>query len=189
MPDSLLLHICCAPCSTVVLPGYRDEGFDVSGYFYNPAIHPYRENRKRLETLEAYADRVEFDLISDHAYPLEENLTMLLSAENRCLACFTDRLETTALKAAEKGIGTFSTTLSVSPWQDHDLILEAGNRAARLSGCRFLYRDFRSRYRKSVEMSRELGLYRQSYCGCILSERDRYAKEHKSICQERRCDA
>jgi len=178
-----MLHVCCAPCTTVVLPGYRDEGFEVSGYFYNPGIHPYRENRRRLETLEAYAGRVEFDLISDYTYPLEENLAMLLSAENRCLACFTDRLETTALKAARSGIGTFATTLSVSPWQDHDLILEAGNRAAQLSGCRFLYRDFRPQYRKSVEMSRELGLYRQSYCGCVLSERDRYAKEHNDICQ------
>ena len=183
MPDSLLLHVCCAPCTTVVLPGYRDEGFEVSGYFYNPGIHPYRENRRRLETLVAYAGRVEFDLISDYTYPLEENLAMLLSAENRCLACFTDRLETTALKAARSGIGTFATTLSVSPWQDHDLILKAGNRAAQLSGCRFLYRDFRPQYRKSVEMSREFGLYRQSYCGCVLSERDRYAKEHNDIYQ------
>jgi len=139
--------------------------------------------------MEAYADGVDLALISDDTYPLEKNLAMLLTSENRCLACFTDRLETTALRAAEKGIEAFATTLSVSPWQDHDLLQEAGNRAAQHTGCRFLYRDFRSLYRKSVEISRELELYRQSYCGCVMSERDRYAKERKDINQERGCEA
>jgi len=170
----LLLHVCCAPCLTVVLQGYRELGYDVTGLFYNPNIHPWKERQRRLESLRGYASEVEMDLLVEDAYPLEENLRMLLAAPNRCSACFADRLGETARRAAEGGFERFATTLTVSPYQRPDLILEAGRAAAVEQGVDFSYRDYRPAFRTSVDMSRELGLYRQPYCGCVMSERDRY---------------
>ncbi len=174
MPDRIFLHICCAPCSTVVVPGLREEGFEVSGYFYNPNIHPWSEYRRRLDTLESWAAGESLDLVTGDGYPLEDNLGLLLSAGNRCAACFEDRLEATARKAMELGFGSFSTTLTVSPWQDHDLLRGAGESVAVSTGLRFVYRDWRPLYRRATGISRQLGLYRQPYCGCVMSERDRY---------------
>ena len=101
---------------------------------------------------------------------------MLLEADNRCRACFSQRLGAAALKAAQEGMDCFSTTLSVSPYQNQQMIRSAGETAGSESGIPFVYRDFRSHYRESVQMSREAGLYRQPYCGCVFSERDRYLK-------------
>lgn len=170
----LLLHVCCAPCLTVVLQGYRDLGYDVSGLFYNPNIHPWKERERRLESLRDYASDADMELLVEEEYPLEKNLRMLLSAENRCAACFADRLGETARRAAEGGFGRFATTLTVSPYQRPDLILAAGEAAAEESGVPFSYRDYRPAFRRSVGVSRSLGLYRQPYCGCVMSERDRY---------------
>lgn len=170
----LLLHTCCAPCLTVVHRSLTEEGFNVTSFFYNPNIHPWKERERRLSALERYSADMGIPLVVDGAYPLEENLRMLLEAENRCAACFSDRLEATAGRASEMGIGHFSTTLSVSPYQDQDLIRRTGARAQQLHGGSFIYRDYRELYRESVELSREAGLYRQPYCGCVLSERDRY---------------
>jgi hypothetical protein len=158
----------------VVLEGYRELGYDVTGLFCNPNIHPWKERERRLESLREYASRAGMELLVDGAYPLEENLRMLLSAENRCSACFADRLEETARRAAEGGFRRFATTLTVSPYQRPDLILAAGETAARKSGVAFSYRDYRPAFRRSVGISRSLGLYRQPYCGCVMSERDRY---------------
>ncbi|MBD3370539.1 hypothetical protein GF402_09280 [Candidatus Fermentibacteria bacterium] len=172
----LLLHVCCAPCLTVVLEGYRDLGYEVEGLFYNPNIHPWRERERRLESLEGYSARMDMPLSVDDDYPLEENLRMLLEADNRCLACFRDRLGRTAALASEKGIDLFSTTLSVSPYQSPELLIRAGREAARDHGVSFVYRDYRPLYARSARTSRENELYRQPYCGCVLSERDRYLK-------------
>jgi len=170
----LLLHVCCAPCLTVVLKGYRELGYDVTGLFYNPNIHPWKERQRRLDSLRSYASEAGMDLLVDESYPLEENLRMLLAAPNRCAACFADRLGETARRAAHGGFQRFATTLAVSPYQRPDLIVEAGSAAADEHGVDFSYRDYRPAFRRSVEMSRELGLYRQPYCGCVMSERDRY---------------
>lgn len=184
MGDSLLLHICCAPCATVVRPGLEEEGWAVTGYFHNPNIHPSSEWRRRLDTLLSYAAGTDLPLETDLSYPLEENLVMLLGAEARCAACFAERLLATAEKAAALGLGSFSTTLSVSPYQDQERIRAAGEAAAAATGTEFVLRDFRPRYRDSVRISREMGLYRQPYCGCILSERDRYLPGRRSAAQE-----
>jgi epoxyqueuosine reductase len=172
----LLIHACCGPCLTVVQRELRSEGFEPLIYFYNPNIHPWKERQRRLETLRDYAGEIELPLVVDEEYPLEENLAMLLEAENRCLACFADRLSETARKASEMGIPSFATTLTVSPYQDQDSILEAGRKAQEESGIEFIFRDYRDLYRESVSISREAGMYRQPYCGCIFSERDRYRK-------------
>jgi predicted adenine nucleotide alpha hydrolase (AANH) superfamily ATPase len=126
--------------------------------------------------MESWAGTVSLDLTVEDGYPLEDNLKLLLSSDPRCRACYRDRLRATAGKAIELGCDVFSTTLTVSPWQDHNLLREAGASVAEETGIAFLYRDFRPMYEQSAEVSSELGLYRQPYCGCIMSERDRYCK-------------
>ncbi len=172
----LLLHVCCAPCMTVVHKALSLEGFRVTAFFYNPNIHPFQERQRRLETLTAYSDSEGIPLETVETYPLEENIRMLLEAENRCYACFEDRLSATADKADEMGMPAFSTTLSVSPYQNQEQIIRAGEKAAFKAGVEFIYRDFRDLYNDSVRISRENGMYRQPYCGCVFSERDRYLK-------------
>jgi predicted adenine nucleotide alpha hydrolase (AANH) superfamily ATPase len=161
---------------TVVFEQLQKEGFEVTAFFYNPNIHPWGERERRLGALAAYADSKNIPLEIDEEYPLEENIRMLLDAENRCYACFQDRLSATADKARELGIDNFSTTLSVSPYQNQSFIMEAGKSAEKRSGVRFVYRDFREFYRESIRISREAEMYRQPYCGCVFSERDRYLK-------------
>ena len=170
----MLLHVCCAPCLTVVLEGYRQLGYSVTGLFYNPNIHPWKERARRLDSLREYAEGAEMPLLVDEGYPLEDNLRMLLNAENRCATCFADRLGETARRAAELSFDVFATTLSVSPYQRPDLIERAGAEAVGEHGVPFSFRDYRPAFRRSVGLSRGLGLYRQPYCGCVLSERDRY---------------
>jgi len=161
---------------TVVCEQLQREGFAITAFFYNPNIHPWKERERRLGALTAYAASKNIPLEIDEEYPLEKNIRMLLDAENRCYACFQDRLSATADKATELGIGYFSTTLSVSPYQNQTFIMEAGNEAEKKSGVRFIYRDFRELYKESIRISREAEMYRQPYCGCIFSERDRYLK-------------
>jgi len=161
---------------TVVQQGFRNDGFEVTAFFRNPNIHPWKELCRRLEAVEEYSTELGLPLEVDPSYPIEDYLTMLLSAEDRCRACFDERLSATAGKAAEMGIGLFSTTLSVSPYQDQEAIIKAGETAGTEYGVKFVYRDFRSLYRESIRISREAGMYRQPYCGCIFSERDRYLK-------------
>jgi len=174
--ESLLLHACCGPCTTVVCEQLQMEGFEITAFFYNPNIHPWKERERRLQALKDYADSNEIPLEIDEEYPLEENIRMLLDSDNRCYACFEDRLSATAARAAERGIETFSTTLSVSPYQNQAFIMSAGKIAEKKSGVRFVYRDFREFYNESIRISREAGMYRQPYCGCVFSERDRYLK-------------
>jgi len=161
---------------TVVQHGLRDEGFEITAFFRNPNIHPWKEMRRRLKAVEEYSLELGLSLEVDPCYPIEEYLSMLLAADDRCRACFRERLSATARMAAELGIGLFSTTLSVSPYQDQQAVIDAGEAAGTEFGVEFIYRDFRPRYRESIRVSREAGMYRQAYCGCIFSERDRYVK-------------
>jgi predicted adenine nucleotide alpha hydrolase (AANH) superfamily ATPase len=161
---------------TVVHEQLQLEGFNITAFFYNPNIHPWKERERRLQTLKDYANSNGIPLEIDEEYPLEENIRMLLDADNRCYACFEDRLSATAAQAAELGIENFSTTLSVSPYQNQSFIQSAGKIAEKESGVRFVYRDFREFYRNSIRISWEAGMYRQPYCGCVFSERDRYLK-------------
>ena len=176
MSRKILLHMCCAPCATAVLEELRSEGYDVYGYFYNPSIHPWKEFQRRLGAVKEWAPSVNLPMIYSEDYPLEENIKMLLSARNRCLSCFSDRMEKTAEVALNQGFQLFTSTLSVSPYQNHELLKEAGNSAAARLGVKYFYKDFRKSYKRSIKLSRDADLYRQPYCGCVFSERDRYLK-------------
>lgn len=176
MKENILLHLCCAPCATAVLEDLRADGYEVTGFFYNPSIHPWKEFRRRLDAVREWAPSVDLQMIYHEAYPLEDNIRMLLGSDNRCLSCFTDRMKKTAELATEMGIGLFTSTLSVSPYQNHELLRRAGEIVAAPLDVHYQYNDFRGSYRRSIELSRGAGMYRQPYCGCVFSERDRYLK-------------
>jgi hypothetical protein len=179
----LLLHVCCGPCSTATITAWREDGAQVTGAFYNPNIHPFSEHERRREVLSGYAAEIELPLLGEPHYEVRAWLAMVRDHEEkgqRCRLCIGQRMDYTAKLAADNGFRVFSTTLLISPYQDHDIIREAGDRAATATGTEFLYRDLRSSYRESIAMSRAAGLYRQNYCGCIFSEeeaaRERAAK-------------
>ncbi|ABB14029.1 epoxyqueuosine reductase QueH [Carboxydothermus hydrogenoformans] len=176
----LLLHICCAPCSIYPVERLREMGYNITGYFYNPNIHPYQEFKRRRETLKQYAALINLEVIYENDYPLTEFLKGSLEYPGvRCGFCYETRLEKSFQKAKSLGINHVSTTLLVSPYQKHDLIKEIGLNLAEKYGLNFVYEDFCPGYRAAYQKAKELDLYRQPYCGCIFSEKERYYKEGK----------
>lgn len=171
----VLLHICCAPCSIYTLGELRKECAEVTGYFYNPNIHPYTEFLKRLETLENYAKTSLLPLAVDTSYELETFLKGALEyGKDRCLFCYRIRLEKTFQKAVELKTDAVSTTLLYSKYQRHDDIKAIGEELSKQHNVPFLYRDFRAGWKEGVEESKRLNMYRQKYCGCIFSEKERF---------------
>ena len=152
-----LLHTCCAPCSVSCVEQLRTEGIEPVSYWFNPNIHPYQEYKARRDTLIGYAKQINMELIVQEDYGL--------------------RLDRAAEFAAENGFDSFTSTLFVSPYQQHERMAQIAEQAARKWGVSFLYRDFRPGFRSGQQQARELGLYMQKYCGCIFSEEDRYAKQ------------
>ena len=176
----LLLHVCCAPCSIHPLDFLRGEGHQVWGYFYNPNIHPYTEYRKRLDTLREYAAAADWPLLGEEDYGLEEFLHATVYREkDRCRFCYGLRLEAAARVARHGRFDAFATTLLASPYQKHDLVRETGLAAGAAAGVPFLYVDFRPGYREGYARARDMGLYRQAYCGCIYSEKERYYRKSR----------
>lgn len=152
------------------------RGYEVIPYFYNPNVHPYREYRERYFAVLDYCDGRGVEL---HTGPYEmERFVHEVSArvESRCARCFELRLRRSAGEAKRLGIGEFTTTLLVSPYQDQRAIREAGGSAAIEHGVLFNGEDMTDGYQESVRISREAGIYRQSYCGCLYSEKERYQK-------------
>jgi len=176
----ILLHICCAPCSIYPARVLRDEGFDIFGFFYRHNIHPYTECIKRQETLESYATAIDLNVIYQEGYDMEAFIRNVAFREsNRCAFCYHERLRSTALIAKRGKFDCFSTTLLYSKFQKHDEIKSIGEAVGKSVGITFLYNDFRIGWKEGVETSKRLGMYRQQYCGCIYSEKERYYKEQK----------
>jgi predicted adenine nucleotide alpha hydrolase (AANH) superfamily ATPase len=180
MNNDLLLHVCCGPCASASVAAFRESGATVTGFFYNPNIQPLLEYRRRLTGAREVADILEMELLTDLSYDPEAWFMRVSGSEScehggsRCARCLSMRLERTAQEAAARGCSAFSTTLSISPWQDHDAIQAGGNAAAAVHGVEFVYMDLRSAYPESRRLSGEWGIYRQKYCGCIVSEWERY---------------
>ena len=176
----LLLHICCAPCANRPIAHLQETGHSVTGYWYNPNIHPFTEYRARRNTLVDYAGSIGLRLEMEDEYGLREfvrNVTP--DFDRRCLYCYRVRMEGAARFAAQHGFDTFSSTLFVSPYQDHDLLRQAAEAAGEKYGVSFRYWDFSVRFREGQAKARELGLYMQKYCGCVFSEEERYRKKKK----------
>jgi len=174
----ILLHICCANCAIYPLERLEERGDEVVGYFFNPNIHPYQEYQKRLESLRRYSEEAGLEVVYRDEYLLEEFLRNVShQVEERCRFCYSIRLEATAQEAKRNGFDQFSTTLLQSTHQNHLLIKETGEDLAKEVGIPFYYEDFRQGWRKGVEVSKAMGLYRQQYCGCIYSEKERYVNK------------
>lgn len=173
----LLVHICCAPCFAAPYFHLKAEGHDVHGFWYNHNIHPFTEYRKRLETLQEFAEKENFPLIVKDEYELEKFLRKTAFREQeRCKICYYDRLKYSAVIAKKGNFDAFTTTLLYSKFQKHDLIKEIGESLAKEYGVKFYYQDFREYWQEGIKISKEKEMYRQQYCGCIYSERDRYLK-------------
>lgn len=173
----ILLHICCAPCSIYPVKTLRKGGMIVSGYFYNNNIHPYTEYKKRLDTLVQYTKHIDLEVIYRDDYDIESFLQKIVFREkNRCAVCYYERLNTTAVYAKENKFDSFTTTLLYSIYQKHDDIKVIGESVGESIGVPFYYQDFRTGWKEGVNESRRLELYRQKYCGCIYSEKERYLR-------------
>lgn len=171
-----LLHVCCANCAIYPVQVLRDQGHEVTGYFYNPNIHPYLEFKHRLDTLKDYAARTDLAVIYREEYLMEPFLAQVAGdPSGRCDYCYQSRLEETARMAAEQGYEAFTSSLLYSRFQKHAAIRAQGEVFAQRFGIQFIYADFRKGWNEGIAVSKAMGLYRQQYCGCIYSEKDRYA--------------
>ena len=170
---NLLLHACCGPCLIEPLDALRAEADSVTVVFANPNIHPAEEYAHRRDVMAEYAANEGVDVIElpyDVASWLVAVGPLAEAGAERCRACFRLRLESTAAYAAANGFDAIATTLTVSPYQDGAVIAEEGERAAEAVGITYVHRDFRERYPDATNRSRALGMYRQNYCGCLLSD-------------------
>ena len=173
----VLLHICCANCAIYPIHNMREEGLEVMGFFYRHNIHPYTECLKRQEALESYAEQINLKVIYQEGYDLEGFIQNVAFRESeRCNYCYHDRLRSTALLARRGKFDYFSSTLLYSKHQQHELIRSMGESVGKSVGVPFLYRDYREGWKEGIECSKQMGLYRQQYCGCIYSEKERFFK-------------
>ncbi len=170
---SLLIHACCAPCSSEVLEELS-KVFDVSIYYYNPNIYPLEEYEKRYAefTKLPYKYKMIKGEYDENVYNQSVlGLENLGEFSKRCYKCFEFRLEEACIKAKEQGFDYFTTTLSISPYKKSLWINEIGLRMSEKYGVKYLYSDFKKKegYKKSIELSKKYNLYRQHYCGCKYS--------------------
>ncbi len=173
--ERLLLHICCGPCAAYPLSLLKQEPLETFGFFYNPNIHPYQEFALRRDTAAAYAETLGVKLIVRDEYDVAQFIRDVVYRENdRCRVCYYMRLEAAARTAKKGNFGWYSSTLLYSKMQNHELIREIGESLGRRHGVKFLYRDFRQGWKEGIRLSKEAGLYRQQYCGCIYSEAERF---------------
>lgn len=178
---TLLLHSCCAPCSSAVLERIS-KYFSITILFYNPNITDYEEYLKRKEELKRLIKDVNYQIeIMDCDYDKEKFIEMALGLEDkkegdiRCYKCYKLRLEKTAMIAKENNFDYFTTTLSISPYKNSNWLNEIGEELANKYNINYLYADFKKKngYKRSVELSNIYHLYRQDYCGCIYSKVER----------------
>jgi len=183
----LLVHVCCGPCFIIPYQAYLNAGFATSAHYYNPNIHPFSEYEHRLETARRYCQDNDIDFIED-TYRLEDYFRAIAGNEKkpqRCRRCMRLRLERTAAMAKARGFNAFSTSLLVSPYQLHEDIKRIGHNLADRYQVKFIYRDFRPLYHDGVVESRRLELYRQSFCGCVFSERERILEKRAAKLRRR----
>lgn len=177
---TLLLHACCAPCSSYVLE-YLSNYFQITVLYYNPNISPRAEYDTRAEELKRLIGEMEFNhpvklVVGEYEpekfYAMAKGMEDLPEGGERCFKCYEQRLRYTAQMANEGGFDYFTTTLSISPLKNATKLNEIGQELAAEFGVEYLLSDFKKKngYKRSVELSAEHGLYRQNYCGCVFSK-------------------
>lgn len=183
----LLLHSCCAPCSSYVLE-YLSEYFEITVFYYNPNIYPESEYYKRVKEQQMLIGKLdpshtvsflEGEYDKEKFYRMAAGLEQIKEGGERCFRCYALRLREAAERAKEGGFDYFTTTLSISPLKNAQKLNEIGLAAGREMGVAYLVSDFKKKngYKRSVELSEEYGLYRQDYCGCQFSLENRGNKE------------
>ena len=180
---TLLLHSCCAPCSSYVLE-YLSQYFLITVFYYNPNISPESEYEKRILEQKALIEKMETkypvsflsgDYGSKTFYQITRGMEDLAEGGERCFRCYELRLRETAKLAKEKKFDFFTTTLTISPHKNAEKLNQIGVRLGEEYGVQYLMSDFKKKngYKRSIELSKAYGLYRQDYCGCIFSIRNR----------------
>lgn len=185
----ILLHLCCSNCALYPVKILRSEGYDFTGFWFNPNIHPTDEYQLRLDSVQKLSRQWDIGMIYSDEYDPEEFFKLFQDdrvkgsaippSPGRCKLCYTLRLEKTAKEAQKRGYDAFSTTLLISPYQDHDEIIETGKKLAEKYKTDFHAKDFRPHFRDAMTLAKDLGLYRQKYCGCIFSSEERSMKRSK----------
>lgn len=184
---TLCLHSCCAPCSSYVLE-YLSRYFQITVFYYNPNIFPEEEYRKRVEEQQNFIGMLptvhpvsflEGDFFPKQFYQAVKGLEQEPEGGKRCFQCYALRLRETARLAKEKGFDYFTTTLTISPLKNAEKLNEIGEDLADQYGISWLPCDFKKKngYKRSTELSKEYGLYRQNYCGCVFSKQERERQE------------
>lgn len=182
-PPKLLLHSCCAPCSSYVLE-YLTQYFSITVFYYNPNIYPPEEYELRVNELKDLLEKlpvknkvtlIEKGYDPDEFYRAVKGLESIPEGGERCFACYRLRLERSAQLAREIGADYFTTTLSISPYKNAPKLNEIAEELGEMYDVKALPSDFKKKngYRRSVELSGEYGLYRQDYCGCVFSKQER----------------
>ena len=181
MKKKVLIHVCCAHCAAYTVEHWWQQECDISGFWYNPNIHPYSEHQNRLESMKSLAYEIDLPLMVADDYDIIEYFHRVSGHETeRCRYCFNLRLSKTAETARQHDFSAFTTTLLISPHQQHEILRETGEKIAGEYDVEFLYADLRKRYSDSRHITKPLDLYRQQYCGCVYSEWERYTgKEGK----------
>jgi epoxyqueuosine reductase len=173
--SKLLVHCCCVHCSAYTLKYWREQGHDVTAFWYNPNIHPFAEHQHRLEALKTLAANENIPLEIHPGYELESYFRAVIeNISDRCSNCYRIRLQAAANYAKEHGFDAFTSSLLISPKQKHGVILNISLDIQRSSGLGFEYADLRKKYSDSRTITKPMDLYRQQYCGCLFSERERY---------------
>ena len=180
----VLLHSCCAPCTIYPLKKLEEAGFTVVGFFYNPNIHPFTEFEKRLDAVVEYYREIGVSLIVNASYDVSDFLKRTFCADvDRCEACYRIRFFKAFETAKEEdvGIDAVTSTLFFSKYQDHEVLLKIANDESVKSGVPFHYEDYRTGWDEGRRLCRESGMYSQKYCGCIISEEERYQKKIEAL--------
>jgi epoxyqueuosine reductase len=176
MTQKLLLHTCCGPCFLGSFEGLKDEGFEITSYYYSPNIYPDLEWEKRLKNLKIVADDSSVKVLESDYDPKEYEKAVSGKEDQfpkRCLDCYRLRLVRTAEKAKGDGYDAFSTTLLVSPYQNHEALKKIGEEVSHNLNIPFYYKDLRPFFNEGQQSAKEKNLYRQKYCGC------KYSKEYR----------
>ena len=175
---SLLLHACCAPCSSYCVE-YLSKYFDIALYYYNPNIESKEEFDKRFNEFKKIYDRfgvkaIEAEYIPEEFYAAIKGYEDCKEGGDRCTICYKLRLQKTLEYAVANNYDYFASTLSISPYKDADRLNSIGYEISKEAPIIYLVNDFKKKggYLRSTELSKEMGLYRQDYCGCIYSKRD-----------------
>jgi predicted adenine nucleotide alpha hydrolase (AANH) superfamily ATPase len=186
---SILLHVCCGPCLLYPATVLEGQGTDFTCYFHNPNIHPYREFKNRLDCFKELAESRKYPYVLDRDYGLRDFLRAVVFKEKRrCASCYLIRFDKTAQLAHENGHRGFSSTLLYSAYQNHPLIKAQAKIASENHLVPFVYHDFRAGWQQGIDEAKNLGLYRQSYCGCIYSEQERYDNRFKKKLKKEKCN-